>query len=265
MRRYLCLIFLTLAVHLPGIYAQTAPSANNYVFPLFADGAAGGLRYRSILKISRANPANNVQCNLTQRNTSAPFVGVDGTVYSADVFDGGSSPPALTQITLDQFLPWDILRTDAQSSLKTGYAKLACSGAVETQLQFSLAGAAGNTLGEATMTPATQGTSFRFLIDRRDGTRLGFSLANDSAAAGQFTLIARDRFNYEVDRVYDTIDSWSQISKFVDEMLSLPVNFVGSIELVGLAGGQSYAVGLQYSGSVFTTIQPLVQSTPLPN
>jgi len=108
--------------------------------------------------------------------------------------------------------------------------------------------------------------SFKFLIDRRDGTRLGFSLVNDSAAEGQFLVIARDQFNNEVDRnFHDIIEPWSQVSRFVDQMLNLPPDFVGNIELVGVTGGKNYAVGLQYTGTVFTAIQPLVRNTPLPN
>ena len=246
------------------VFTAAAQSSNTYVFPLFIDGTASGTSYRSTLKLDKTSTTPTLQCTLTQRNTSAPFVGVDGYVYSADVFDGGSSPPALTQITLDPFLPWEILRTNAQSPLKTGYAKLACTGAVETQLQFSLSDQTKK-LGEATITPAAQGRSFQFLIDRRDGTRFGFSLVNDSVASGDFIVVARDRFNYEVDRAYAMIESWSQLSKFVDELVSLPPDFVGSIELIGLDGGQSYAVGFQFTGPVFTTIQPIVRAAPVPN
>ena len=101
-------------------------------------------------------------------------------------------------------------------------------------------------------------------MDRRDGTRMGFSLINDSAVDGQYILVARDQFGYEVTRQYDIIQSWSQVSRFVDQVLTLPPGFVGSIEVVGVSGGKNYAVGLQYTGTVFTTIQPLVRSTPLP-
>ena len=91
-------------------------------------------------------------------------------------------------------------------------------------------------------------------------------MTNDSAANGQFKVIARDQLNQVVDfNVNDIIQSFSQVSKFVDEELShLPANFVGTIEIVGVPGSQSYAVGLQFTGSVFTTVQPLVRDTPLP-
>jgi hypothetical protein len=257
-------LLLAIGVAIPA-FGQAPAAINSFVFPLFVDGKANAQSYRSTLKITKTDGAGTLQCTLTQRNTSAAFTGVDGTFYSADVFDGGFSPPALTQITLDAFLPWEILRTSASAALKTGYAKLVCPGTVETQLQFSLSDSQNNKLAEATIAPATQGNSFEFLIDRRDGTRLGFSLANDSAAVGQFALVARDRFGNEVDRTYDTIEAWSQVSRFVDEMLRLAPDFVGNIELIGLSGGQNYAVGLQFTGAVFTTIQPIVRETALPN
>jgi len=237
--------------------AQTQAS-NTYIFPLFVDGTSGGISYQSVVRITKTSTANPLQCQFTQRNTSAGFTGVGGSTYTADVLDSGFSPPALTQLTLDQFLPFEILRTSGQSPLKTGYARLSCPGTVETQLQVSLYDSNRNKLAEATILPAVQGKSFRFILDTSDGTRLGFSLANDSPGAGQFVLVARDQFNNEVDRVYTWIDPWSQVSRFVDEMLALPAHFVGTIELVGISGGQNYAVGLQFTGSVFTTIKPLV-------
>jgi hypothetical protein len=256
---------ITLFIVLFLVAATPVAAANDYLFPLFADGTTNGVTYRSTLKITNTSTTNPLQCTLTQRNTSAPFTGVDGNFYSADVFDAGFSPPALTQITLDRFLPWEILRTNAQSSLKTGYAKLSCPAAVQAELQFSLSDARNNKVGETTITAAPEGASFQFLMDRRDGTRLAFSYVNDSASVGQFAIIARDRFSYEVDRAYDTIESWSQVSRFVDEMLMLPTDFVGTIELVGLNTGRNYAVGFQFTGIVFATIQPLVRNAPISN
>jgi hypothetical protein len=265
MRWSLFIVALLVCAGVSPARAQSPTPSNVYVFPLFVDGTMNGSSYRSIMNIIKTDAMDPMQCSLTQRNTSAPFTGVDGNFYSADVFDGGFSPPALTLITLDRFLPWEILRTGAQSPLKTGYAVLSCPGAVQTQLQFALTDAQQNKLGEATITPAVKGNSFQFFIDRRDGSRLGFSLANNSSAGGEFGVIARDRFNQEVDRIYDEIEPWSQVSRFVDEVLKLPADFVGNIEVVGLNGGESYAVGLQFTGLVFTTIQPVVRDTPLSN
>jgi hypothetical protein len=263
MRFRSCILLLLIAMGALSAHGQTT-SSNVYIFPLFIDGTLGTTSFQSTLKITNTSSTNPMQCNFVQRNTSAPFTGVDGDFYTADVFDGGFSPPALTIIQLSNFLPFEILRTSAATSLKSGYGKLTCPGTVDTQLQFSMF-SSSNKLSEATIAPAVQGNSFQFLIDTRDGSRLGFSLANDSSTGGQYELIARDQFNNIVDFNFDFLDQFSQVSKFVDEMLKLPANFVGTIELVGIPAASSYVVGLQFTGTVFTTVQPLVRTTPLPH
>jgi hypothetical protein len=263
-RLFMVSLFLIGGAPLAG--AQSPTTSNVYVFPLFANGTSSGTSYTSTIKMTRISGSTSMQCMLTQRNTNASFTGATGYFYPAYTTDAGISPAAQSVIILDSHSPfWEILRTNGQSPLQTGYAKLDCPGAVQVQLQVSLSDAKNNKLGEATIAPATQGASFQFLIDRRDGTRLGFSLINDAPTGGQFGLVARDQFNFEVTRQYDIIQPWSQVSRFVDQMLTLPTDFVGTVELIGVTSGeQNYAVGLQYTGTVFTTIQPLVRSTPLP-
>jgi hypothetical protein len=263
MRFRSCILLLLIAVGALSAYGQTT-STNVYTFPLFVDGTLGTTSFRSTLKITNTSSLNPMRCNFVQRNTSAPFTGIDGDFYTADIFDGGFSPPALTIIDLSNFLPFEILRTSAATPLKSGYGKLTCPGTADTQLQFSMF-SGGIKVSEATIRPAAQGNSFQFLIDTRDGSRLGFSLANDSNTGGQYELIARDQFNNIVDFNFDFLDQFSQVSKFVDEMLKLPANFVGTVELVGIPGASSYVVGLQFTGTVFTTVQPLVRATPLPH
>ena len=264
---FITLLLLTTCV-LPAGGQAPAP-ANVYVFPLFTDGTANGTTYQSVLKITETAAGKPFQCTLTQWNTAATFTGVNGDVYSPNIigsnFSGG--PVAVTPVPNNPY-PLEILRTSDPSPvpLKTGYVKLSCPGTVQTQLQYSLFDAKNNKLGEATVVPAAQGASFEFLIDTRDGTRLGFSLTNDSAVGGQFELIARDQFNTPTSYFnYANIDAFSQVSMFVDELLPLPANFVGSVELREVTGGQVlYAVGLQFTGTVFTTLQPSVSATPLP-
>ena len=265
-RLFIVSLFL-IGVGAPRAGAQSSTTSHVYIFPLMADGTAAGTSYRSTLKMTRVSGSTAMECTVTQRNTSASFTGATGYFYPAYVTDAGFSPASQSLVILDPHLglPWEILRTSGQSPLQTGYAKLSCPEEVQAQLQVSLLDAKNNKLGEATIPPATQGSSFQFLIDRRDGTRLGFSIINDSAAGGQFGLIARDQFNFEVTRQYDIINPWSQVSRFVDQMLTLPPGFVGTVELIGATTGeQNYAVGLQFTGTVFTTVQPLVRSTPLP-
>ena len=112
MRFRCCILLLLIAVGALSAYGQTT-SSNVYIFPLFVDGTLGTTSFRSTLKITNTSSLNPMRCNFVQRNTSAPFIGVDDIFYSADVFDGGFSPPALTIIDLSNFLPFEILRTSA--------------------------------------------------------------------------------------------------------------------------------------------------------
>ena len=257
-------VFLLLGTCALQAGAQSA--ANLYVFPLIVDGTSGGTSFRSTLKVNSTDGKTGLACTFSQRNTSASLTGLDGFLYPTFVVDAGFSP--LSQALLYQHvnLSSEILRTSAAGPLKSGYAELSCPNTVQAQLQFSYFDATNQKVGEATILPATKGNSFQFLVDRRDGSRLGFSLTNDSAISGQFTVIARDQSNQVIDfNLNDTIQPWSQVSKFIDEELPrLPANFFGTVEIVGVPGSQSYAVGLQFTGSVFTTVQPLVRDAALP-
>ena len=261
-----CVVLLILGTCALQAGAQ-APPANLYVFPMFVDGnVPGAAIFKSTLRIASTTNTNPVNCTLSQRNTSATLTGASGYVYITSVVTGDFSPLSVTTIKQPIGLSSEIARTSGQPALKTGYAELSCPTPAVTSVQYAYYDGSGNKLGEATVEPATLGNSFQFLIDKRDGTRLGFALANDSAIQGQFRVIARDQFNQVVDfNITDTVQPWSQISRFVDEELShLPANFVGTVEIVGVPGSQSYAVGLQFTGAVFTTVQPLVRDTPLP-
>src|ERR1041384_6367594 len=112
MRFRSCIFLLLIAMGAVSAHGQTT-SSKVYIFPLFVDGTLGTTSFRSTLKITNTSSVNPIQCNFVQRNTSAPFIGVDGDFYTADVFDGGFSPPALSVIYLSNFLPFEILRTSA--------------------------------------------------------------------------------------------------------------------------------------------------------
>jgi len=276
MRRLVILLALALPVSLS---AQSQDSTGP-LFPIFVDGVSGGIQYRSALKIIPTTPGTPpMNCTLTQRGPSsalsAPLVGVGGYLYTTDVFDSVGSLASTTLIYLSQLLPWELLRsqgTGAQGTgaLESGYASLACPSSVHTELQVSLFNLQGAKLGETSVPPATLGTSFEFLINTQDGTRLAFSLVNDSGVgafnAGQFEVIARDQYNYVATSQTYSLGAYSQYTSFVDELpgLGLPPNFVGSIEIVGVAGGNNYVLGLQYTGQVFATLSPVVRSAPLP-
>src|SRR5437870_715984 len=96
----LSILLMLLAGSASRAAAQSPAASNLYVFPVFADGAARGLSYRSTIKITQTNAPVSMECRLTQRNTSAPFTGIVGYFYSANVVDAGFSPASLSQVFL---------------------------------------------------------------------------------------------------------------------------------------------------------------------
>jgi hypothetical protein len=243
--------------------AQT-PAGSLHVFPIFVDGISNGIAYRSSLKIINVDHGDpSLQCTLTQRHTAAAFIGLNGDRYFSEVFEAGDSPAAVASIALDRFLPWEVLRSTANAPLSVGYATLACSRRAHAEMHISLSDVKNTKLGETSLSPGTQGNSFEFLLNRRDGIRLGFSLINDSDTEGEYTVIARDEFNQEVDRTYDSLRARSQVSRFFDEILRLPANFIGSVEIVGVSGGRSYVAGLQFTGNVFAVVSPIVREAAI--
>src|SRR5262249_28897871 len=112
----------------PPAGAQSPTTSNVYVFPLFANGTSSGTSYTSTIKMTRISGSTSMQCTLTQRNTSAAFTGATGYFYPAYTTDAGFSPAAQSVVILYPYLPWEILRTNAQSPLQMGYAKLSCPG-----------------------------------------------------------------------------------------------------------------------------------------
>jgi hypothetical protein len=263
---YLRLLSALLLFGTCALQVSAQSPANLYVFPLIVDGTSGGFSFRSTLKVASTDGTTPLVCMFSERNVMASMTGLDGVLYPAFVVDAGFSPLSQIRLYQDLNLPADIWRTNGQAPLISGYAELSCPNTVQTQLQFSFFDPSNNKIGEATVPPAAKGNSFQFQVDTRDGTRLGFSLTNDSDIFGQFKVIARDQYNQVVTfNTNDTIQAFSQVSKFIDEELKLlPPNFVGTVEIVGVPGSQSYVIGLQFTGPVFTTVQPLVRDTPLP-
>ena len=118
-------ILILLAVGAVEAAAQTSTAITD-VFPLFVNGSSGGSSYRSALRVSNTSTTPTMQCSLFQRNTAAQFIGIQNipTQYTTNVIQAGISPLSVTQVILSPSQPLDILRTNGQGALITGYASL---------------------------------------------------------------------------------------------------------------------------------------------
>jgi len=264
--RYTFLVILLISV--PAWSQTTPPATNSYLFPLFADGSSNGTTYRSsvrILPIATTTPS--MTCTFSQTQTNFSFVGINGTSYPAGYsLNTFENMTASNPIILDGYQPLEVLTSQntTQAALQTGYAAVSCPQPVHTELTIATFDSKGNKLSETAVEPATLGVSFEFVVDTRDGTSLAFSLVNNSAVVGEYQVIARDEYGrIAAAQVAPQINAYSQVSVFASQILNLPANFYGTIEVIGVNGGSSYAVGLQYTGSIFSIVIPTVRNAPI--
>jgi hypothetical protein len=242
------------------LLAATATQSQTYVFPLFIDGTTTTGGYKSEVRLSRASAGQSlIQCNLSQHGTSSSFLGIDGFLYPADVFDSGFNGEAITTLTLDSFLPWEILRTTASRSVASGYSTLACSDRVNTTMHVLTIDGAGQLTSSMEVVPQPQGAAFGILVDTRTGSRITTVVVNDSSADLQYTIRARDELGQEVDRETYTVSAKTQFSTLISNQLRLPTGFVGVIE-VG-SSTPFYVFGLESQGNSSTTLTPFALDT----
>jgi hypothetical protein len=81
------------------------------------------------------------------------------------------------------------------------------------------------------------------------------AIANTSTGTSSYLVQAFDATNQQVGSATVQIPGQGQTAKFLDELITVPNNFVGTV-VISPAGGTDavYAIGLSYHGEVFTTI-----------
>src|SRR5262249_9534448 len=105
------------------------------------------------------------------------------------------------------------------------------------------------------------GTLLQIISDQREGARLGVAITNDTDSIVTATIIAGNTQGQTVGSATVTIPSRSQYLKFLDEIVKgLPVDHLGQV-FVGSSGPQLAAIGLRFSGGVFTTIPSSVRQS----
>jgi len=222
------------------LFAQA--SSAYHVFPQFVDGTLqGGTFYRSTLFATNATSAN-ASCqyqlygmsNERLSSTNSFVLPANGGVIRAS--------------------------TAGTSGFASGYATLNCSGPVLSYLQYEYLSPAGDVLGTASVYSAPPATAQEFILPTAAGYRLGLAIANDSDTTAQITLRLGAAGNNEVQTTI-SIGPRSKISRFIDELFSIPNGFVPVAVLMQSVGSDPTpftAVGLSFSGSAFSTTPPLI-------
>ena len=223
--------------------AQTAsPTSSTYhVFPQFSDGVlSDGSFYRTTLMTT--NPSTTATASCTFRLYGLTVSG--NSLYSLSFPPGG----------------WAILPVNSAQPLKSGYATLQCSSAVEGQLLYSYYSASGAKISEATVFSSPPGSEVQVVADHREGARLGLAISNDSDSSRTYAITAYNAGGNPIGSSSKTLAARSNFSAFVDELIPLPADYYGQVH-VSSANGTASLIGLRYTGTVFTTIPEVIRSS----
>jgi 6-phosphogluconolactonase (cycloisomerase 2 family) len=231
---------VTFTISAPGTLVSYSSDnkAALHVFPEFVDGRfSDGSFYTSTIMISSDN-TTATNCTVTLSGLTVPGFG-NGSTQTLNIGAGG----------------WTILTTPGTQSVHAGYATLACGAPVAAQVLFSSLSASGIVSAEATVFSSPSVPMAQLLADGRNGARLGMAIANTSTGTSSYLVQAFDATNQQVGSATVEIPGQGQIAKFVDELITVPNNFVGTVVISPAGGtGEVYAIGLSYHGGVFTTI-----------
>ena len=257
----LCRSVFLFALLLAVVPVNMALAQHRYVFPQFAFG--GG--WQSTLMVQAA-PKGSL-CSLDVGSRSFPMM----RDHSGDVVLSATETvnyPLIVKLfplALGENLSeWTVLKTESSDGLaSSGFAVLNCSDAVSANTLFSRE-AGGEVVGEAVVEPAREIigglAEAQFLADHRAGARIGVAVANptDKYAKVKDTITVSVRVEDSEERQIASttviVPAGANQVFMLDELVPIPPEHVGQV-LIGTSEGESvYALGLRFTGQIFTTI-----------
>lgn len=246
-------IVLLLSIQLGALGAAAQNPSSDYqavqhVFPQFVDGTSGDRAYVSTVQVSAADWSSSTQCTLGLMSMPALTLSdARGTKQTGTIFNFVLAPAG-----------WQILQTVAARSLQSGSAILNCTRPVSAHLIYTATQGSGVS-SEASLLAAPPGLSVQILADQRKDARVGIAIANpfNFTAAYRISL-----FNVDGRLVGSSviqIASTRSYSRFLNEVMSVPVDFRGPVIIESLSGFDVYAAGLRFSRESFTGVPATVR------
>ena len=224
----------------------TDSSAPNHVFSQFADGRfSDGTFYRSTVMVS-SDSLSSINCTATLYGLTVAGFG-DGSTRNFNLTSGG----------------WNIYKTPGSQTFRNGYLTLNCNAAVTAQVLYTFHSSSGIVLSEATVFSSPAASIAQLLTDQRNGAQLGIAIANNGGTDKEFVIVAIDANGNEAGRRNLQIAGRSQIARFLNELISLPADYIGQVQISTNSNDtfDVYAIGLRFTGSAFTTT-PVTLRTP---
>ena len=145
------------------------------------------------------------------------------------------------------------LWTGDTGSLSSGLALLECNDGVKTHVLISLASEEA-TISEALVEPSEPARQVFFLTDHRGGKRFGVALANPSDQTIEVMAGINGLAEGAETEVEISIPPQEAKAFFMDELYDIPENHHGWVSMWSNDGRSLYAIGLRFTGRVFTTI-----------
>ncbi len=227
------------------VNSASAQSQTN-VFPQVADGVAsdGSFYKTTFMILPGRNAASSITCALGFRGLNPGF---------DDNASGG-----IIAVPQGGFYS---ITTNANESLKSGYAVLFCSDSVSAQALYSYYAPNGMKLGEATVFGLSSGdfylfnNSRRFVADQRGGSQFGLAIANDTDMPHTYNVTVNSQSGSVSQSAMVTVPARSSAAKFLTEIVPSSANTIGMVKVAPTDSSSSfYAVGLRFTGATFTTI-----------
>jgi hypothetical protein len=236
MKRYIFFLFFLMITPLANAQNEIMLS----IFPQVADGVYGdGGYYKTTFMI------------LPGYNPSSPTITCTLVLYGLGVNLDGQRSASQWTITIAQD-GYYAASSAADQSLRTGYATLTCSDYVYAQALYTSYAKDGTKIAEATVF-ASDGdiggwSTYKMIADQRVGSQLGIAIANNTDLPRTYQVT----INSVSGRV--TIPAHTSTGKFLTEIVPGSSNTVGIVTIDSTDSSEFYAIGLKYTGVVFTTL-----------
>jgi hypothetical protein len=88
--------------------------------------------------------------------------------------------------------------------------------------------------------------------------KLALAIANDTSSSGSYIVLVADASGNELGRTTVNLASKANVARFVDELVTLPAGFVGSVAVYSPAKAPFNVIGLMFHGNTFTTMPATV-------
>ena len=236
---------LWVPVLLIGGLVAVASAQHKYVFPQFVFGGD----WASTLMVQAS--ATPTRCTFSAQGRFLRMRNPSGNNMS------GTSIPLTFGMN-----EWTILKTASPQGMavSSGMSVLECSEQVSANTLFSLE-VGGSLVSEAVIKSPEEIVSDKdvaqFLADHRDGARFGVAVANPSNQPISVVVTVADVDGQQIGNTTVPLPANDFRAFFVDDLLTIPAGHTGQV-VIAATGGSFYAIGLRFTGLVFTTIPATV-------